>query len=395
MTGNKTKVFLGIAALSLASMASAESVTQIIAEAKAIPTTTAEESAAKVLEQPVESAPTDSEASNLESPDFVSNEEKLKLLATPELSAPNYKVVLPPVAPDRETRFQGAIQEKVPVTPEEVKKAKALYDDLQKAKFDRNVVPQTRSITVSLENGHEIPYVLVVRGPRSSIAFSDKYGNPWPITDVGIGGDAGGYDAEFPQTTKNKNVIRVNAIRDYGAGNISLLLHGLDVPVPIEIRNDTTRYDARLDIRIDAVGPLSQNIQVTSSVVPSTTSADLNKILDNVPPAGFMEIGSSSDRVRAWSTGDWLYIRTTQPLLAPNYQEISHSLAGVKAYRLQKTPVLLMSANGRTEMVKLDLTGASAFSSARQEADMARAFEDEFGEDEDIKIHDESINGRD
>ncbi|MCD2483797.1 DotH/IcmK family type IV secretion protein, partial [Enterobacter kobei] len=91
-----------------------------------------------------------------------------------------------------------------------------------------SVVPRISSLTLNLSPGASIPLVRTAMNNQSVVALTDISGAPWPQSDPPINASPKSFDVKY-----NRNMLTITPLRPWAAGNISVYLKGLDVPVMI------------------------------------------------------------------------------------------------------------------------------------------------------------------
>ena len=148
-----------------------------------------------------------------------------------------------------------------------------------------SVVPRISSLTVNLSPGASLPLVRTALHNVSVVTFTDVNGSPWPQSDPPYNAAPGHFDVQF-----NGNMVSVTPLRAWAAGNVTVYLKGLSVPVILNITSgetDTTtlsqEIDSRLDLRIPRQGPASPVVSIPSEKI-ALHDATLQAFLDGVPP---------------------------------------------------------------------------------------------------------------
>lgn len=244
--------------------------------------------------------------------------------------------------------FERAYEGLVPLGPNEIRDVMGRYERTQ-----RSAVPpstgqprgQVRIKTLSLEPGSDPPTVNVAAGYVSTIAIVDATGQPWPILDVGIGGNF-----EVSKTGGGQgstHVVRLMPLTRFGFGNLSILLQDLPTPIIFKLASGGTTVDYRFDGRVPKLGPNAKlslierrNLQAGSALIMT--------FLDNAPPpdAKRVKISGADSRTIAWLLNDRMFVRTPLTMLSPSWDASVSSADGTTVYELKETPALLMSDNG-------------------------------------------------
>ena len=232
-------------------------------------------------------------------------------------------------------------------------------------------MPVTRSVNASLGPGGATSIIQAVQGYPTALAFVDATGQPWPIawdtnsnpasdgTNAGGAGgvpavQATGFDIRVP--LKGSNVLQLAPRSSAPRGGVLVNLQGAPAPLTFMIMGGRDRYDARVDVRVADRGPNAKVQIITRPNTPETGAAYLTAMLDGAPPADAVPLsvsGVSPDDVRAWRLGDKVYLRTHYTILSPEWTAEQHGPNNVAIYAIPATPVVLLSANGRSVAARL------------------------------------------
>ncbi|WP_096169536.1 DotH/IcmK family type IV secretion protein, partial [Enterobacter hormaechei] len=149
-----------------------------------------------------------------------------------------------------------------------------------------SVVPRISSLTLNLSPGASIPLVRTAMNNQSVVTLTDINGAPWPQSDPPINASPKSFDVKFNAGT---NMLAITPLRPWAAGNISVYLKGLDVPIMINVTSGETdtrtasqEIDSRLDLRVPRLGPGSAAPGVPVDKI-ALHSATLQAFLDGTP----------------------------------------------------------------------------------------------------------------
>ena len=220
-----------------------------------------------------------------------------------------------------------------------------------------SVVPRISSLTLNLSPGASIPLVRTAMNNQSVVALTDISGAPWPQSDPPINASPKSFDVKY-----NRNMLTITPLRPWAAGNISVYLKGLDVPVMINVTSGETdtrtasqEIDSRLDLRVPRQGPgtSTSGAPVDKIALHSTT---LQAFLDGTPPEDARRLkfqGSVPDTV-IWQQGDDLMVRS-RAMLRDEFEQTLSSADGTHLWKLPVTPLLTFSVNGKSVHVTPEL----------------------------------------
>ena len=233
----------------------------------------------------------------------------------------------------------------LPLSPDQVRDFMHKLEQTQSAAqmpYEGTPKGQTRIATLSLDPGVEPPQVDLASGYVTTITMVDATGEPWPILDVGVGGNF-----EVSPTQAGTHVVRVMPLTRVGTGDLSVLLKDLPTPVIFRLSAGGPNVDLRYDARIGKPGPGAKPPLISR---PRLEAGDetLTLILENAPPSSAkrIKVGGLDARTKAWSIGDKVYVRTPLSMLSPAWNASATSADGMTVYEIGDAPVLLMSDNG-------------------------------------------------
>lgn len=282
-----------------------------------------------------------------------------RIIVKPKFRAPFSSQQISPPPGTRgvqQQAFAGTVQGLLPMTPEQIHRLRQLYTASQFAAAAPPGIPPRATATslfVDLSPGATPPAINLAQGDITALVFLDSTGAPWPI-DAYDNGNPTAFNIEW---NKKDNVMMVQANASFGTGNLAVRLRGLGPPVMISLITNTAVenggvIDYRVDMRVPGFGP---NATPAMSIgLPPQTSPRLLDVLDGVPPPGgrTLEVGDSVGQ--AWLVQGYIFLRTRLTLLSPGWLQTMSSADGTNAYKLQSTPMLLMSQNGKVIQVKVE-----------------------------------------
>jgi len=222
-----------------------------------------------------------------------------------------------------------------------------------------SVVPRISSLTLNLSPGASIPLVRTAMNNQSVVTLTDISGAPWPQSDPPINASPKNFDVKF---STGSNMLTITPLRPWAAGNISVYLKGLDVPVMINVTSGETdtrtasqEIDSRLDLRVPRLKPGSAAPAAPVDKI-ALHSATLQAFLDGTPPEDAHRLkfqGSVPDTV-IWQRGDDLMVRS-RAMLRDEFEQTLSSADGTHLWKLPVTPLLTFSVNGRSVHVTPEL----------------------------------------
>jgi intracellular multiplication protein IcmK len=284
----------------------------------------------------------------------------------------------------RADQIERAEKEAIPFTPAMIRELGQRYRDVgiaKEAATTEVASPVNRRINASFMPGNPTSIIHAVKGYPTAISFFDQTGQPWPIawdtnSNPAAGGGAGcngttaaggapagnaaappggaGFIACTP--VKGSNVLEVTPMSVQPRGGLVVTLEGAPKPLTFLLQGGGNSYDADVSVAVAARGPNAKTELVTEPPAPDTGAPYLTALLAGVPPADAVPLlvsGVSPDDLRAWQLGGHVFIRTRHQLLSPEWTASEHGEGGMTVYALPATPIVLLSADGRTVSVAL------------------------------------------
>lgn len=247
--------------------------------------------------------------------------------------------------------FNAMVKNQLPMSPEQILRLRELFNQSQFAAASTPGIPPKPVATsqlVNLEPGSTPPVIRLAQGFITSLVFIDSTGAPWPIEAYDIGNPS----AFNIQWNKTDNTLMIQSTTLYTYGNLAIRLQGLATPVMITLIPGGRAVDYRVDLRIPGNGPNAAPIPVIG--LPGSANPELLSVLDGVPPPGSTEYQVCGGGAQVWVRGQQLFVRTHYTLLSPGWISTMSSADGMKAYQLQKAPLLLVAANGKIVQLKIE-----------------------------------------
>ncbi len=258
-------------------------------------------------------------------------------------------------APD--PAFAETVKQLIPMSPEQINKLKEVYAETQAAAAmppGSEAKPTASALAVDLSPNATPPVVRLGGGYITSLVFLDASGQPWPIAAYSLG-DPNSFNIQWD---RKGNTLLVQSSTFFRNSNLAVILKDLNTPVMVTLMSGQGAIDYRVDLRVPGFGP---NAVFLRNSVSETADPLLLDILNGIPPAQAKEIkisGVSSSECRAWMLNKQLYVRTTMHIISPGWQSVMGSVDGMRAYRMQYAPVLLVTRNGSDQLINLSLGAA-------------------------------------
>lgn len=257
-----------------------------------------------------------------------------------------------PAQDKRDAAFNLLLEEALPLSPDQIKTLRKLYDISQQATATTPKAPPTpvsSSTVVNLDPGSTPPVIRLSAGFVTSLVFVDATGAAWPLTAYDVG-DPQTFNIQWDQTG---NALFVQSLKVYAHGNLAVRLKGLNTPVMISLVSGQKEVDFRVDLQVKGRGPKASAPIVPTSLQVAKVNPILINILDGVPPKGSTKLNVSGNEGQAWLKDDVLYFRTRLTVLSPAWSGTVSSPDGMHVYQMMNTPVILASKDGKTVDIRL------------------------------------------
>ena len=248
--------------------------------------------------------------------------------------------------------FDRAEHGLLPLTTEQIREFMRQLEATQRASQPPSSgppKPEVKLTTLSLDPGVDPPQVNLAAGYVTTITIVDATGEPWPIADVGVGGNF-----EVSPTQAGSHVVRVMPLTRITTGNISILLKDLSTPIILRLASGGPTVDMRYDARVPKLGP-NAKIPLIGRPRLESGGETIMLVLDNAPPTGAkrMKVNGVDARTMAWMLDSHVYVRTPLTLLSPAWDASVSSADGMTVYEIGDAPILLMSDNGAVVRARL------------------------------------------
>ncbi|MCB1840226.1 MAG: type IV secretion protein DotH, partial [Alphaproteobacteria bacterium] len=200
---------------------------------------------------------------------------------------------------------------------------------------------------VSLDPGSAPLVIKVAFGYVTTISMVDSSGAPWPIEDITW---VGNFAVQGESAKDNPtNIMRISPQNDFGHGNMSVKMLGLDTPIifTLETNRDVVYY--RFDAAIPGNGPFATAPLMQPGITLAAGDVDMSAALSGVLPkdAVKLHVEGTDGRTSAFKYNNYTYVRTPLTLLSPGWESSVSSADGTRVYALADAPVLLLSDKGR------------------------------------------------
>ena len=272
--------------------------------------------------------------------------------------------------PDEDAALQGRAA--LPFTPEQIEILGRILRETQEATArGAGDPPAGRVRRIRLDDGAisgtSVPAIALRRGYVTAVSFTDSTGAPWPIEEALVDRrflpPGNGGEEESGSGHMASHLLYLAPQAAYLRGNAVVKLRGLAEPVVAHLRETGADADFRVEIRLGLPGP---NADPGALAQPAAFHAGdpvlLGLLGGAVPPdAGRLAVEGGVAGDRAWRRGGEVLLVTRAHLLSPGPLAAERGPGGRWAYRLARTPLVLVSDGGREKRLSLSDTETGAY----------------------------------
>lgn len=252
---------------------------------------------------------------------------------------------------------QNALDQSVPMTPEEVTQLMQKIFERQRA-GQQNVtgVAPARPVTsvemLDLSPGSPPPVIRVTLGQGTVLSFSDSAGRPWPIAD----------NLNFNQRAYEAKLIGPHlysvTLKTREPANLTIVLKDLARPIVITAlpATDETDYLKEYTVPrfVDGVPPASVAASSREGAL-SFNAPELINFLYRTPPKSARALTTSGlPGVTAWQiAGNKIIVRTAGQVVIPAFSRRHSGTDGVTVFELPLSPVVSITEGGALHRISL------------------------------------------
>ena len=261
------------------------------------------------------------------------------------------ETALPTLGLDKQA-FSSVVNKALPLSPQQILELHTLFNKTQHASTtDPGIPPRpvSRMLQVSLSPGATPPIIRESLGYVSVVGFLDKSGQPWPIEAYDIGNP----NAYGIQWNQKDNLLMIQGLTQGKVANLMVKLRGLSTPVMMTLVSSQKAVDYRVDVRVPGMGPNMKTSVSGDALLPSAANPVLMNVLNGIGPDQSKNLSVSRSDSEAWLSKGKMFLRTPARVISPGWLASMASADGTTAYELQKTPLVLVSDQGKTMQLKI------------------------------------------
>ncbi len=277
--------------------------------------------------------------------------------ATPAAPRPGDPAAMPPAASPEEL-YREALQQLIPLTPEQIRKFREQVQQNREAILSRDLKPSLMSTRIDFKPGALPPEIVVSPGIATAVTFLDGAGNPWPIVRHVIG-DAAGYQIIRMNDGDDEpgHALTITPLMPAGASNLVIALKGAPLALVILVRIHPDSAHFRHDFLLSTLGPESSSDIVIPAAPDQAGGRMLLTFLSGADlPDDARKVPVSGVDADAWIYRKNMYVRSAHHLLSPAY---SGTMTGPNRLRIwlieEPTSQLLFSVAGQIHRARVNL----------------------------------------
>lgn len=258
-----------------------------------------------------------------------------------------------------QNNFEDAVEELLPVGPEDINSFQGTLEEVREAVHDRPPLKiETSTDIVSLDPGSKPPEIAVSPGVATVVVFADATGQPWPLAGYVVG-DGEGFDVTQLGTEDGDSSSHITVAPRKPAGWTNLVVHlkGEARPVIVTLTVNLERVHYRYDIQVLGQGPLARPT-IGHQLLEQPRAGDRRLLAFisavDIPENAERLVVTGVPDTDIWSDGQVMWIRTRWTLLSPQFDEVM-VLGDVRVYRLPIISTLLFFVNERTRAAQVEL----------------------------------------
>ena len=287
---------------------------------------------------------------------------------------------------EREEDFEEALDLVLPVSPEEIRRAREKKEALERAASPdpAKMHVETRTIPVT---PNTVPQVVrLTQGYSSTLVFHDVTGRPWPVLNVVLGNPqafslvqanmpeakastsehsgASAKEESAPRTVQGEensqsHILNIVPLTERASANLALTLEDCPYPLILHLITDSPfqgrrTSDALVIFRLNKRGPRAEQgektWEETVSPVTDETLAFIHAL--PVPEATALRTEPVLQETQLWRLRGKLYLRTRYDLVWPAWQAVAHG-DDIRVYVLPKTTSLVVAVEGKSHTLRI------------------------------------------
>ncbi len=261
-----------------------------------------------------------------------------------------------PLSPEEITAYGAALQSMMPMSPELIRDFRKRLDESQKAASEppSGKQPQLISDAIRLSLSPEKAVSRIATAPdmASVISFYDRTGQAWPVASFVVG-RADMFQVYALQEGSNK--LAISALQAHASSNLIVSLVDESRPIVFHLQTSQPIVLERRDITVEAYGPNAIRNPTTVSVQAAASNGTMMAFVEGAAlPKGAVKLRSTDPDIDIWDYGGDYYIRSPHSLISPSWLSVLSGPGDIHAYRIHKTPVLLISRGGQIIKVRVE-----------------------------------------
>ena len=277
--------------------------------------------------------------------------------------------------------FDEALHQILPLTPEEITKAKERQEAIDQAIAPNPAQMLTGTRTIPVTPGQAPQVIHLTFGYTSTLVFQDMTGRPWPILSVVVGNSAA-FDCLQPKVTTqnltkvptepnpNANTLQNENVNGHilnivpktmrASSNLAITLEDSPYPIILHLlasspNHNLRQSDALVVLRLAKAGPNAKLPNLGPALESQIVSDVTLNFIHALPPDGAKRIKTKPTlpNLKIWKYQDQLYLRTSHHLIWPAWIQVANG-EDMRVYLLPKTRSIVISTHGTYTKLKID-----------------------------------------
>lgn len=253
-----------------------------------------------------------------------------------------------PALPGEVSIARQAVDDIVPEDlAKELKELRVRVDNVMRegsTSVNTSAKPKSSHVELTQQPNEDPPIVRVAMGMPTNLIFTDVTGAPWPI-EYATPGANGQFEIMLPAA--GTPTMQIRPKNGYAYGGVSVKLVDNPIPVSVTVTAAQKIVDVRLDVVVLKRGPNAKAPMIDATSANGTPADQiLTMFLYGSPPTGARLLKSSARSVTAWNYNNFMYVRSTVPLVSPNPLGSSRTVDGTYAYAFTQVPVVNITVDG-------------------------------------------------
>lgn len=262
-------------------------------------------------------------------------------------------------APSRDTRI-GEFQDSKLNDPDTIIKFRAAQDSKEEA-LNASIPVDHRIRTINYAES-KIPVVKLAKGNIITLAFLDKFGNPYPVVDVSPREGNGLMTASIKGAESqvvSGNIVELRGLKLAGTTTLSVLLADRVTPTSFQVQMTADTNDTKTTVMMPKAAPGYENLTLAEPKYDDKLCKDdvlIENVLHGVFPKALQRIEVGTNSMQVYASPGHAYIRSYHEITAPSCDCLVYDAEQLNVCRVSTTePLVEYMDNKAKAMQRLNL----------------------------------------